>query len=52
VISSTQRSLPDNTRHSQEADRHVPGGIRTRIPSQRATADPRHCDRPKTVCVL
>ena len=29
VISQTQRPLPDNTQHSQQTDRHSPGGIRT-----------------------
>ena len=29
VISSSQRSLPDNTRHSQQTNIHAPGGIRT-----------------------
>ena len=27
VISSSQRSLPDNTRHSQQTNIHAPGGI-------------------------
>jgi hypothetical protein len=40
VISPTQRNLPDNTRHSQQTDIHVPGGIRTRNPSKRTAADP------------
>jgi hypothetical protein len=40
VISPTQRSLPNNTQQSQETDIHVPGGIRTRNPSKRATIDP------------
>ena len=39
VISPTQRSLPDNTQHSQETDIHASSGIRTRNPSNRATAD-------------
>ena len=30
VISSSQRPLPDNTRHSQQTNIHAPGGIRTR----------------------
>ena len=38
MISSSQRPLPDNTQHSQEADFHDPGGIRTRIPRKRAAA--------------
>ena len=29
VISSSQRLLPDNTRHSQQTNIHAPGGIRT-----------------------
>ena len=29
VISSSQRPLPDNTRHSQQINIHAPGGIRT-----------------------
>ena len=29
VISSLQSPLPDNTQHSQQTDRHAPGGIRT-----------------------
>jgi hypothetical protein len=41
VISQTQRPLPDNTQHSQEADTHVAGGIRTRNPSKQTAADPR-----------
>jgi hypothetical protein len=40
VVSPTQRPLPDNTQHSQEADVHAPCGIRTRNPSKRAAADP------------
>jgi len=40
VISPTQRPLPDKTQHTQEADIRVPGGIRTRIPSNRAATDP------------
>jgi len=37
-ISPSQRPLPDNTQHSQEADIHAPGGIRTRNPSRREAA--------------
>ena len=33
VISRTQRPLPDNTQHSQEADIRALGGIRTRNPA-------------------
>ena len=29
MISSSQRPLPDNTRHSQQTNIHAPGGIRT-----------------------
>ena len=29
VISSSQRPLPNNTRHSQQTNIHAPGGIRT-----------------------
>jgi hypothetical protein len=41
VISPTQRSLSDNTQHSQRTDTHVFGGIRTRNTCKRAAADPR-----------
>jgi hypothetical protein len=40
-ISPSNRTLPDNTQHSQETDIHAPGGIRTQNPSKRAVADPR-----------
>jgi len=43
VISSSQRSLPDNTQHSQQTNIHARGGIRTHSLSRRATAD-----RPRT----
>ena len=49
-----QKTVPDNTQHSQETDIHVPGGIRTRNPSKRAAAadtrlKPRgHRDRRET----
>ena len=36
----SQRSLHENTQHSQETDTHVPRGIRTRNLSKRAAADP------------
>ena len=36
VISSSQRPLPDNTRHSQQTNIHAPGGIRTHDLSRRA----------------
>jgi hypothetical protein len=50
VISLTNRSLPDNTQHSQKTDIPLRGVIRTRSPSRRAAADPRlrlrgHWDR-------
>ena len=38
VISSSQRPLPDNTRHSQQTNIHAPGGIRTQDLSRRAAA--------------
>ena len=39
VISSSQRPLPDNTKHSQQTNIHVPGGIRTQDICRRAAAD-------------
>ena len=39
VISSSQRTLPGNTQHSQETDIYAPCGIRTHIVSRRAAAD-------------
>ena len=39
VISSLQRPLPDNTRHSQQTNTHVPSGIRNHDISKRAPAD-------------
>jgi hypothetical protein len=36
VISSSQRPLPDNTRHSQKTNIHATGGIRTQDVSRRA----------------
>ena len=38
VISSSQRSLPDSTRHSQQTNIHAPGGIRTHDLSRRVAA--------------
>ena len=38
VISSSQRPLPDNTRHSQQTNIHAPGGIRTQDLSRWAAA--------------
>ena len=53
VISSSQRPLPDNTRHSQQTNIHARGGIRINDLSRRATADLRlrprgHWDRHNT----
>jgi len=50
VISSSHRSLTDNTQHSQQTDKNVTGGIRTYNLSRRAAADLRlrtfgHWDR-------
>ena len=50
VISSSQRSLPDNTQHSQQTNIHAPVGIRTHDLSRRAATDLRlrlrgHWDR-------
>jgi len=46
ATSPKQRPLPDSTQHSQETNIHALGGIWTRKPSNRATADPRgHRDR-------
>ena len=50
VISSSQRPLPDNTRHSQQTNIHAPGGIQTHDLSRRAAAELRlrprgHWDR-------
>ena len=39
VISSSQRPLPDNTRHSQQTNIHAASGIRTHDLSRRAAAD-------------
>jgi hypothetical protein len=52
VINPTQRTLLDNTQHSQQIYIHAPGGIRAHSPSKRAAADPRrnprcHQVRPK-----
>ena len=53
----SQRPLPDNTQHSQQADIHAPGGIRTRNPSKLAAAIPRlrprsHRDRQIRALVI
>jgi len=37
--SARRRPQPDNTQHSQQADIHAPGGIRTHNLSRRAAAD-------------
>ena len=39
VISSSQRPLPDKTRHPQQTNNHAFGGIRTHDLSRRAAAD-------------
>ena len=54
VISSSQRPLPDKTRHLQQTNIHDPGGIRTHDLSRRAAADLRlrprgHWDRRKMI---
>jgi hypothetical protein len=51
MIGPSQRSLPDNTHHSQEKNIQARGGIRTHNRGRRAAADPRlrprgHWDRP------
>ena len=45
MISSSQRPLPNNTRHSQQTNIHAPGGIRTHGLSRLAAADLRR--RPR-----
>jgi len=50
VISSPQKTLPDNTKHSLQTNIHAPFGIRTHDFSRRAAADlrlrpPGHWDR-------
>ena len=57
VISPSQRPLPDNTQHSQQTDIHATGGIQTRNPRNRGTADPQlrprgHWERPKQICIF
>ena len=39
VISSSQRPLPDSTKHSQQKNIHALGGIRNHKLSRRATAE-------------
>ena len=51
VISSSQRTLPDNSQHSRQTSVHVSGGNRTHDRSRRAAVDLRlrprgHWDRP------
>ena len=41
MIVPSQRTVPDNTQHSQQTDIHAPDGIRTLNPSKRAAADTR-----------
>ena len=41
VIGPSQRTLPENTQHSQGTHIYDPEGIRTRNPSKRAVVDPR-----------
>ena len=41
VIGPTQRTLPDNTQHSQQTSIHDPGEIRAHNPSKRAATYPR-----------
>ena len=45
MINWSQRSLPDNTQHSQQTDIHAPGGIRTHNLSKRVAAVLRHIPR-------
>ena len=57
MISSSQRPLPDNTRHSQQTNIHAPGGIRTHNLSRLAAADLRprprgHWDRHIFISIL
>ena len=41
VITPTQRSVPDNTQHSQETNIHALSGIRTHNSRKQASVDPR-----------
>ena len=41
VMSSSQKSIPNNTQHSKETDPHAHGGIRTRNPRKWTAADRR-----------
>jgi len=44
VISSSQRPLPDNTRHSQQTNIHAPGGILTQDLNRRAACGRSHAE--------
>jgi hypothetical protein len=48
----THRPLLDNPQHSQEADTHAPGGIRTYNPSKPVAADPRHRRAASSVGII
>ena len=50
VISSSQRPLPDNTRHSQQTNIHAPGGIGTQDLSRRAACGRSPAERSPTDC--
>ena len=41
MIGPSQRTLCENTQHSQQTDFYAPGGIRTRNPGERKAAVPR-----------
>ena len=55
VISSSQRPVPDNTRHSQQTNIHARGGIRTHDLSRGAAANlrlrPRGCWDRQCLCI-
>jgi hypothetical protein len=48
-IGLSQRPLPDNMRHSQEAEFHVHGAIQSRNPRKRATED--RCVRERVLSI-
>ena len=57
MINPSQRSLPDNTQHSQQTNIHARGGIRTHSLSRRAAEDLRprprgHWDRQESYIKL
>ena len=54
VISSSQRPLPDNTRHSQQTNIHARGGIRTQVLSRRAAAgcSPAEINKSTNIIIL